>query len=147
MKRRARLRLRGVWRLDGALRWKLGLDAAERAELGACCHGSHADIPIGAAIAVDAAGAAQGFTDEAARVGGGCADTAVDAAVPAPDIFDELARVALGLRVGIGTSTAMLAPRSAAIDRDHGRALRALRTTRARRLAIALALARGTRLE
>jgi hypothetical protein len=56
--------------------------------------------------------------------------------------------VALGCAgIAVDPAAAAYVAPCAAIEPDHGRALRALRTTRARRLAIAAAMARGARLE
>jgi hypothetical protein len=215
MNRRARLRLRGISLLDGALRWKLPSGASERAESGACCHGSHAGLPIqpqmrvlasepafaaqwivddrecvdprdgGMACAdiVDSRVAAQRIIDEHVRLGShdgdrGCADIvdsgvgtqrivdeqarvdshdgdrgctdSVDPAVRAQRIVDERERVdprdVLSDGADSGGDLADVA-RSAASEPHHGRELRALRTSRARRLAIALGLPHGARLE
>lgn len=160
MNRRARLRLRGISLHDGPLRWKLWPGASEGAESGACCHDSHAGLPIGArmkAVAIDPTATVRRIVDECERVdpgdgGRGSADM-VDPGVGARRMVDERERrdprdLPSG-RADTGGESAGVAW-SAASEPDHGRewrALRALRTSRARRLAIALGLAHGARLE
>ena len=125
MKRHARLRPRGIASLDGAAqRQTRPDDESEQAARGA----SYDPHPAAAELAcvVDQRGVRAGCVTSSAPidpVAVGGASSAVDPA------------------------TAAYVARSAGRAPDHRRELRALRTARARRLAIALALARGARLE